>query len=216
MTTQQDGTGASIVTPDDEDLPAQLNVTETFNCTNMVSLYCYSGEGTTFGVSTNCNNDYVDNGCYRFGEDTESSLGANIEKDLIAFSEWSLRYKLFYALCRGILSQTFTNNWINGSLFAFPIQIRAVYGINNTISQVLYCKDLIYYEDQTNNYYYRSSPYNISTGQFIGRDAQLGTGSLNVKNLLMKKLVNRIGMVFTSLIMILIILNKLPIISIVC
>ena len=193
LTTQQYGTGASIVTPDDEDLPAQLNVTETFNCTNMVSLYCYSGEGTTFGVSTNCNNDYVDNGCYRFGEDTESSLGANIEKDLIAFSEWSLRYKLFYALCRGILSQTFTNNWINGSLFAFPIQIRAVYGINNTISQVLYCKDLIYYEDQTNNYYYRSSPYNISTGQFIGRDAQLGTGSLNVKNLLFPTTVMNLG-----------------------
>jgi hypothetical protein len=193
LTTQQYGTGASIVTPDDEDLPAQLNVTETFNCTNMVSLYCYSGEGTTFGVSTNCNNDYVDNGCYRFGEDTESSLGANIEKDLIAFSEWSLRYKLFYALCRGILSQTFTNNWINGSLFAFPIQIRAVYGINNTISQVLYCKDLIYYEDQTNNYYYRSSPYNISNGQFIGRNTQLGTGSLNVKNLLFPTTVMNLG-----------------------
>lgn len=193
LTTQQYGTGASIVTPDDEDLPAQLNVTETFNCTNMVSLYCYSGEGTTFGVSTNCNNDYVDNGCYRFGEDTESSLGASIEKDLIAFSEWSLRYKLFYALCRGILSQTFTNNWINGSLFAFPIQIRAVYGINNTISEVLYCKDLIYYDDQTNNYYYRSSPYNISTGQFIGRTAQLGTGSLNVKNLLFPTTVMNLG-----------------------
>jgi hypothetical protein len=193
LTTQQYGIGASIVTPDNEDLPAQLNVVETFNCTNMVSLYCYSGEGTTFGVSTNCNNDYVDNGCYRFGERTESSLGEDIEKDLRAFSEWSLRYKLFYALCRGILSQTFTNNWINGSLFAFPIQIRAVYGINNTISQVLYCKDLIYYEDQTNNYYYRSSPYNISTGQFIGRNAQLFTGSLNIKNLLFPTTVMNLG-----------------------
>jgi hypothetical protein len=184
LTAQEYNTGASTVSPDIEDLPAQSNVVDTFDCNSMVSLYCYSGEGTTFGVSTNCgNNDYVENGCYRFGQD-QGSLSDNIERDLRAFSEWSLRYRLFYALCRGILSQTFTNNWVNGSLFAFPIQIKPIYGANNQLADVLYCKDLIFYDDETNNYYFRSSPYNFSTSQFIGRTAQALTGSLNTKNLL--------------------------------
>ena len=174
--------GADIVPPDIEDQDAGTNVLETFRCNTMVPLACYDGEGTTFGVNTDCKTaDLVKGGCYRFREGAPiTTLG----RDLRLFSEWGLRYRFFYALCRGILSQTFTNNWVNGSLFAIPFQVRTFYKPNNTIDEVLYCKETFYYNDESNNFYIRSSPYSASQQKFIGKFASFETGSVNDLNLL--------------------------------
>jgi len=174
--------GADIVPPDIEDQDAATNVLETFRCNTMVPLACYDGEGTTFGVNTDCKTaDLVKGGCYRFREGTPiTTLG----RDLRLFSEWGLRYRFFYALCRGVLSQTFTNNWVNGSLFAIPFQIKTFYKSDNTIDEVLYCKETFYYNDESNNFYMRSSPYSASQQKFIGKFASVSTGSVNDLNLL--------------------------------
>jgi hypothetical protein len=174
--------GADIVPPDIEDQDAVDNVLDTFTCNTMVPLACYEGEGTNFNVDTNCKTaDLVKGGCYRFREGTPiTTLG----RDLRLFSEWGLRYRFFYALCRGVLSQTFTNNWVNGSLFAIPFQVRTFYKPNNTIDEVLYCKETFYYNDESNNFYIRSSPYSASEGKFIGKFASITTGSVNDLNLL--------------------------------
>ena len=174
--------GADIVPPDIEDQDAATNVLETFRCNTMVPLACYDGEGTTFGVNTDCKTaDLVKGGCYRFREGTPiTTLG----RDLRLFSEWGLRYRFFYALCRGVLSQTFTNNWVNGSLFAIPFQVRTFYKSDNTIDEVLYCKETFYYNDESNNFYMRSSPYSASQQKFIGKFASVSTGSVNDLNLL--------------------------------
>jgi hypothetical protein len=174
--------GADIVPPDIQDQDASENVLETFTCNTMVPLNCYQGEGTSFGINPDCRDkDLVKGGCYRFRTGTPiTTLG----RDLRLFSEWGLRYRFFYALCRGVLSQTFTNNWINGSLFAVPFQVRTLYKPDNTIDEVLYCKETFYYNDDSNNFYVRSSPYNSTTQKFIGKFASQNTGSVNDLNLL--------------------------------
>jgi len=182
LTSTLEGVGADIVPPDIEDQDAVTNVLDTFTCSSMVPLECYQGEGNNFGVNTNCRTkDIVRGGCYRFRTGTPlTTLG----RDLRLFSEWGLRYRFFYALCRGVLSQTFTNNWVNGSLFAIPFQVKTFYKSDNTIDQVLYCKETFYYNDDSNNYYIRSSPYNASQQKFIGKFASVTTGSVNDLNLL--------------------------------
>jgi len=82
-------------------------------------------------------------------------------------------------LCQGVVSQTFTNNWVNGSLYTFPFAVRTLYGSNNQISRRVFCKDLIYYNEDSNNFYYRSSPYSPTSESFIGKLNNPITGSLN-------------------------------------
>jgi outer membrane protease len=83
----------------------------------------------------------------------------DIPKDLKTYTEWVNRFRFFYALCRGVVSEIFVNNWVNGSLFAFPIQTKIKYDNNNQaiIDDESYCNDLIYFDKSTNNFYYRSS-----------------------------------------------------------
>jgi hypothetical protein len=143
------GAGATIVGNDIEDLPDALNVADTFSCANMVSLDCYSNSGNTLIVDTNCaQKDSVEQGCYVFAR----RLLRDLPIDLIAFNEWGLRYRFFNALCQGVLSQTFTNNWVNGTLYTYPFQVRTLYGSNNQISNRVFCKDLVYYNEDSNNY----------------------------------------------------------------
>ena len=170
------GSGASIVGNDIEDLPNALNITETFSCENMVSLDCYSNVDNTLVVDVNCaEEDRIERGCFVFAK----RLLIGLPKDLLAFTEWGLRYRFFYALCQGIVSQTFTNNWVNGSLYTFPFAVRTLYGANNQISKRVFCKDLIYYNEDSNNFYYRSSPYSPTSDSFIGKLNDPLTGSLN-------------------------------------
>ena len=182
FTTVAYGTGADIVTSDITDLTGALNVLETFSCTNMVSIDCYSGDGKTFGVKADCqNNDIVYDGCYRFMTKPLVSL----PKDLLGFTEYGVRYRFFYALCRGVLSQTFTNNWVNGTLYTPPIQTRTVYDGQNKPVRTTYCKEFVYFNDDSNNFYMRSSPYNPSSAKgFIGKRQTPSAGKINDLNLL--------------------------------
>lgn len=182
--------GAEIPSQDIEGLPNNLTVLETFQCENMVDLNCYKGFGDTFRVDQNCTTkDSVEKGCYMF---LRRPL-IDIAKDISNFSEWAYRFRFFYGLCRGVLSQTFTNNWINGTLFAFPIQVDTFYDRNNEPTIVNFSKDLIYFDRNTNNFYYRSSPYNSSTDKFIGKLGIKDDKSLNSRNLLFPTTIMDLG-----------------------
>jgi len=184
------GAGANIVGNDIEDLPDALNVLDTFSCANMVSLNCYSNSGSTVTIEPNCpESDSVDQGCYVFAR----RLIIDLPKDLVNFNEWGLRYRFFYALCQGVVSQTFSNNWINGTLYAFPFAIRTLYGGNNQISRRVFCKDLIYYNDDSNNFYYRSSPYSPTSDVFVGKFNSSLTGSINDYSLQMPVTIMNLG-----------------------
>lgn len=162
-------TGADMVSPDiDGQLYENEVLTSLNTCSNMVGLGCYSGFGSTFGINVTCKEtDPVENGCYVMMVRPLLDLG----RDLKTWSEWGFRFRFFYGLCRGVLAQTFTNNWINGTLYAFPIQVDTFYDKQNKPKPPIFAKELVYFDSKTNNFYYRSSPWEgtVSNGQFIGR-----------------------------------------------
>jgi hypothetical protein len=181
-------TGADQVTPDIEGMVGATNVLASFNCETMVSLNCYQGFGTNFEVNSGCTQtDAVERGCYLFLKRPILDLG----KDLKTYGEWGYRFRFFYGLCRGVLSQSFMNNWINGGLYAFPIQVDTRWNRLNQPSSV-FCKDVIYFDIETNNFYYRSSPYNVNTSKFVGKIAD--PTSANSTNLLYPTTIMNMGM----------------------
>jgi len=169
FTSDRYDTGADMVSPDIDGQLYETEVLTSLNtCSNMVGLSCYSGFGSTFGINVTCKDtDPVENGCYVMMVRPLLDLG----KDLKTWSEWGFRFRFFYGLCRGVLAQTFTNNWINGTLYAFPIQVDTFYDKQNKPKPPIFAKELVYFDSKTNNFYYRSSPWQGSTssGNFIGR-----------------------------------------------
>jgi len=182
---------ATIATQDIGSQYASQNVFETLTtCKDIVSLGCYEGIGTDFKVNPNCaKSDSVINGCYQF---LKRPL-LDIPKDVDNFNEWAFRWRFFYALCQGVLSQSFVNNWVNGGLYMFPIQVNTYYDNQNKPLPPSFCKDLIYFDSATNNFYYRSSPYNEFTDEFIGKDGN-HAGHVNVLNLLSPTTIMNLGL----------------------
>ena len=182
-------TGASIPTPDIEGLPNAETVLESFSCEKMVGLDCYTGFGKDFGIKPSCSDsDNIELGCYVFVNKPLIDLG----KDLSNFLEWTYRFRFFYALCRGVLSQTFTNNWVNGSLYMFPIQVDTFYDRQNKVKDPVFCNHLAYFDVKTNNFYYRSSPYRLSTNRFVGRETNEPT-AVNTVNLMFPTTIANLG-----------------------
>ena len=188
--------GADLVTADIEGQLAATNVLTTLgSCEDMVGLDCYSGNGVNFGVQLGCQaGDVVENGCYIMVNDPLFSLG----QDLGTFAEWGFRFRFFYGLCRGVLSQSFMNNWVNGSLYAFPIQVDTYFNKLNQPESPRFAKQVVYYEKDTNNFYYRSSPFRLTGGTsgggaFIGRPVTGLSASVNRRNLLFPTTIINLG-----------------------
>lgn len=183
-------TGADIVTPDIEGLPDSGRVLDSFDCEGMVALNCYTGFGSQFQIDQNCiSSDAVEKGCYVF---IRRPL-LDLFKDWGNFSEWAYRFRFFYGLCRGVLSQSFMNNWVSGSLYAFPIQVDTFYDRQNKPFSK-YCMDLIYFDQKTTNFYYRSSPYDDNTNKFIGKPTLKSNSPANQRNLLYPTTIMNLGM----------------------
>jgi hypothetical protein len=184
-------TGAQQVTADIDGQLASKNVIETLSdCEKLVGLNGYSGNGITFGVDANYRNQgEVENGCYVFVD--EPLIG--IPGDLELFAEWGYRFRFNYALCRGVLAQSFTNNWVNGSLYMFPIQADVVFdelGVPDSV----FARQLVFFDETTNTFYYRSSPYLLSTGKFIGSPVTGLDRAVNDRNLLFPTTIVNLGM----------------------
>lgn len=106
--------------------------------------------------------------------------------DIRTVVEWVQRTKLTLAACFDIFSHTFSNNWINGTLYAFPFQLTTRFDSNNKpIKPRTYCSEIVYFNDTINNFFYRSSPYDGTN--FIGKTKDFGNADGffgNKKNLL--------------------------------
>lgn len=165
-------------------------VLDTFTCTSMVPLGCYYVP-TVNGVVLNeidvrdkpngCyengvnNEEIMENGCYVFVTAPFDSLS----RDILLLTEWTSRIQIIFGACRNIWSHIFTNNWINGTLYAFSFKNDRFFTSPFTNPPALanqpfsvYCKDTIVLHP-TNNFYYRSSPYYSGTsfnptGTFVG------------------------------------------------
>lgn len=187
--TQAFGSGASQVRPDIEDLPYAGDVLSSFDCPGMVPLDCYNGFGSTFQVTNPCNNpkdagyNYVKNGCYVLLHEPLKLIKGIVRDTTVIWPEWGYRFRFMYALCRGVLSQSFTNNWINGSLFMFPIQSDVFFDKQNKPKNPQIPEDLVYFDTNSINFYYRSSPYNDISNSFIGRQTNESSAT-NERNLM--------------------------------
>jgi hypothetical protein len=185
----------------DDPLPPNLIaelIQSTNNCQDSRNLECYAfspygtiqdgsypGGGTYSVNEGNCQEDpqtgkkIFENGCYKLVTTPLVSLSL----DLLLVSEWFSRININFGACRNIFSHLFTHNWVNGTLYAFAFKNNTTFNNqNNPVPN--FCEDVVYYDESTNNFYYRSSPYRTGTTiGFIGKDAPSGVKP-NVKNLL--------------------------------
>ena len=184
-TPQTNNENSQIFTP-----PSYAAVLDSLSdCTKAVPLSCY----TTFNgepvIITNCNELYMDPsdskkyflhgyGCYNFVSKPITTLGQDIRNIVELFT----RINLNLALCFDVVSHNFTNQYVNGTLYAYPFQNQRIFDLNNNPSS-LYCTDLIYLHDQTSNFYYRSSPFVIydqattEIGSFQGKKNNRGVAT---------------------------------------
>ena len=156
-------------------------VLDSFTCPGLVAFDCYEGDGATFAVNEDCKDkvkDRVVNGCYVF---VKSPLVASIFADFKYFTEWRTRIRFMFAACRGVISHLFQNNWVNGTLYMPSFQKRTFFGTDNEVRRYKFCGDPnqnrfgmffsdrtfkgpIYFNTDTNSFFYRSAPYH--DGQF--------------------------------------------------
>ena len=159
-------------------------ILDTFSCEGMVPLECYSGNGETIGVLPEDDRCYyVDNkkeikkmykGCYYL-----ITKNFAIAEDFQSITEWRARFRMMFALCNNVVSLTFVNNWVNGSLYMYSFQKDTLY--NNPLSastfnsnpSYQYCTDTIVYQEVNNSFFYRATPYNNG---FIGKRAPVNNG----------------------------------------
>jgi hypothetical protein len=177
----------SAVEIDTDVLPETVpqNVIESLSsCASAVPLRCYGVDDNTgipyLKTGSDCEKMEISGkvkdifikgaGCYNLVSRPLLSIG----KDYKFAVEWIQRVKVNTAACFNVFSHTFSNNWINGTLYAFPFEnITNFTSENKPIRN--YCKSLIYFHDAQNTFYYRSSPFaveqydNLTTGWFIGQ-----------------------------------------------
>jgi hypothetical protein len=101
-------------------------------------------------------------GCYNL----ISRAFGSLPKDLELINEWSSRNKISNAVCLGVFSHSFSNNWINGTLFAYPFENKRFFDSQNQPYSI-FCKSLIYLHETSQNFYYRSSAWDGD--RFLGK-----------------------------------------------
>ena len=160
----------------------------------MVPLSCY-GTDSNGGliIKTPCpaneNPVRVKDGCYDLlSPDDEGSYIRTIRPAIQNYFEWLQRFRLTFAFCRGVFSHIFVNSWINGNLYAFPFKNKPSFDANNKLQvrqvtgvapfqQVKYsfCADTIVFDPDSNNFYYRSSPWDQTNSRFVGKASPTST-----------------------------------------
>jgi len=186
-----DSTGSGLINSDGAEAysaselsesPAVYNeVVESFNCGNMAPLPCYYNEGSNIKIRPKghpCwnfggSNSKFNGGCYALVSKPIISLIDG--SDFRVLTEWTSRVQTIFGACRNVFSHIFTNNWVNGTLYAFSFSNDVVYNSQNKPSN-RYCKDTLFFDDTTNNFYYRSSPWNSNTLEFIGSERPQSSG----------------------------------------
>jgi len=151
------------------------SVMSSFSCPTIVPLGAYTqsaGGGMTVKPKTDSvyytggDTEYpiITNGCY-----TLVAKDLAIGDDLKSFAEWKSRFLMGFAICRNVFGMTFTNNWINGVLYMPGFQNDKIYpGIEVTNPTYVYCREKIVFKEENNSFFYRSSPFNGNTGNFVG------------------------------------------------
>lgn len=154
---------------------------ESLECRNLAPFECYaknsSGVVSVLPKGNECwtnkiNGEFImSKGCYVLV--TVPIL--SIVRDFRLLTEWRARLAVNFAACRNVFSHLFTNNWVNGTLFAFPFKNETTFDIsNNPVAH--FCNDVIYFDSDNNNFYYRCTPFS-SVNTFVGINAPTSEGN---------------------------------------
>jgi hypothetical protein len=108
-------------------------------------------------------------GCYNLVSKPMKSFSIDSQ----SITEWIARLKLNLAICFDVFSHSFTNQYINGALYAYAFSNTRLFNAQNQPYSE-YCRDTVYLNDYSNTFYYRSSPYKtdsntVNNGKFIGK-----------------------------------------------
>ena len=162
-----------------EDLAGSTGIArvfDSFTCNGSVNLECYACKrdgpnGTIVIKPISCqqfNSKMIfEYGCYKF----VTTIFISLLNDWKLMFEWIARNMVMLGACRNVFSHRFINNWVNGTLYAFPIRIN-VKGYSSPTSStpnqpiVDYCRNTVKYYSKTKNYYYRATDYDVNTGEF--------------------------------------------------
>lgn len=121
------------------------NILSSFTCDNMAPLTCYEGSGEDFEVllGDECETNPLLNmtagerlrgGCYLL---VTSKLLVSIPADIAHFFEWRLRMRFMFAVCQGVIGETFNNNWVNGNLYMPSFKKKSIYGFAVSQNEVV-------------------------------------------------------------------------------
>jgi hypothetical protein len=168
--------------------PAINRVFDSFTCNGSVNLECYGCSNGTINIAGHSCQEYLGEtifefGCYRFITTIFLSLG----NDWLLMFEWIARNMVMLGACRNVFSHRFVNNWVNGTLYAFPFKNEIGAYTSPTSAtpnqpRFKFCgvgidvlgqaDGVLIYHNQTKNFYYRATPYNTTTNEFeqISRD----------------------------------------------
>jgi hypothetical protein len=174
--TSSTGVASDLASGNQFDLPDGIaSIASTLTCDDMVSLQCYQGSGSNVTVipADQCivPEGRVKKGCYCL---LNKKYISEYDEDVKLFLEWKTRFTITFAACRGVFAQVFQNNWINGVLYMFSFNKTATYTIQDPNTPTYnYCDDVIVFNELSNGFYYRSSPWKESSQQFIGKSKPL-------------------------------------------
>ena len=164
-------------------------ILNSLTCEGLTSLECYSGYGGNFGVIAPCaaNRDgdltkqRIIGGCYYFVQEPYLNIDS-IKEDIKFFAEWKARFRLTFAACRGVISHVFQNNWVNGMLYSFAFRKKTLFDNQGDVKKYVFCgsddplfnpvrpnQGPIHFDEDTQSFYYRSTPYSYETGKFVGQ-----------------------------------------------
>ena len=174
-----------------------LRVTKYPECDKCGCFSVAGGGGCLPGCDGNCDDDpdtnndddYIDcqgpsnaamgleDGCYNIQWDgILGALGNAFSSDpgpVTAIADWRKRENLFRSMCDGLMNYFWSNNWVTGFLYAY--QFRAKIKPDSDAStgfKVKMCNDLIVFHPDSQEFYYRCTPYSYNattnTGFFEG------------------------------------------------
>jgi hypothetical protein len=177
--------------------PAINRVFDSFTCNGSVNLSCYGCSNGTITIAGSDCQRYLGEtifefGCYKFITTIFLSLGY----DWKLMFEWIARNLVILGACRNVFSHRFINNWVNGTLYAFPFKNEIGAYTSPTsptpnqprfkfcgvgIDVLGQADGVLIYHNQTKNFYYRATPYNTTTNEF----EQIGTGNMGFPTTIM-------------------------------
>lgn len=164
------------------DFGQQNDLVRSLGCEHLVDLSCYGTNPLHVnGPDHDCNKTTppllggilrkkiaIEKGCYILAKSPIVDLVPGNNRDLAQLTEWYGRMKFNMAACFGLLSHNFVNSWVNGTLYHFAIKNNRFFNSNNQ-PYSLYCSDVAVLEPDTNTFYYRSSPYDVTNNAFVGK-----------------------------------------------